>query len=107
MSVLHESTRRENTIRPGVLFRKWVEENAKIEIAQHYFFYASMWVLNFLFCIITRQIKKYHIKGEKFWYSLRISCKGRKAPVSFSSYQLAHDDFSFVFPVILVQLLSK
>ena len=42
MSVLHESTRGENTIRPGALFRKCVEENANIEIAQHYLIHSSI-----------------------------------------------------------------
>ena len=44
-SVLHESTRRrKNIIRPGrPLFRKCVEENANIEIAQHYLIYSSIY----------------------------------------------------------------
>ena len=57
-------------IRPGELLRtmKCVEENANIEIAQHYLTYLYL-SSNFLFYIISRQIEKYHIKGKKFWYA--------------------------------------
>ena len=41
---------------------------------------SCIWVLNFLFCITTRQIKKCHIKGENSGTHSRISRKGRNAP---------------------------
>ena len=58
-------------IRPGELLRtmKCVEENANIEIAQHYLIYLYL-SSNFLFYIISRQIEKFHISSIVGWFGV-------------------------------------